>query len=79
VSLSTGVLAVTLAVHDQVDVTEWLLYSNPAISAARGLAQGEGHVFTRDGRLVASYTVQAMIRPFARDPAAMGKDATDAM
>jgi hypothetical protein len=36
-------------------------------------------VFTRDGRLVASYTVQAMIRPFARDPAAMGKDATDAM
>ena len=34
------------AFHDEVDVTEWLLYSNPAIYAGRGLVQGEGHVFT---------------------------------
>jgi acyl-CoA thioesterase len=79
VTLSTGILATTIAFHDEVDVTEWLLYVNPAIYAGRGLAQGEGRVFTRDGRLVASYTVQAMIREFRTPPGAMGKDYTDAM
>jgi acyl-CoA thioesterase len=79
VTLSTGILATTVAFHDEVDVSDWLLYANPAIWAGRGLAQGEGRVFTRDGRLVASYTVQAMIREFRTPPGAMGKDQTDAM
>jgi uncharacterized protein (DUF427 family)/acyl-CoA thioesterase len=79
VTLSTGILATTIAFHDEVDVSEWLLYANPALYAGRGLAQGEGRVFTQDGRLVASYTVQAMIREFRTPPGAMGKDATDAM
>ena len=79
VTLSTGILATTIAFHDEVDVTEWLLYANPAIYAGRGLVQGEGRVFARDGRLVASYTVQAMVRAFRTPPDAMGKDYTDAM
>jgi uncharacterized protein (DUF427 family)/acyl-CoA thioesterase len=79
VSLSTGIMSVSIAFHDDVDVTEWLLYANPAVYAGRGLAQGEGHVFTQDGRLVATYTVQAMIRGFAREPGALGLDATNAM
>src|SRR5262249_45594777 len=29
VTLSTGILATTIAFHDPVDVTEWLLYANP--------------------------------------------------
>jgi acyl-CoA thioesterase len=60
-------------------VTQWHLYSNPAIFAGRGLAQGEGHIFTEAGRLVASYTVQAMIRGFERPPEAMGHDRSTAM
>jgi acyl-CoA thioesterase II len=79
VTLSTGILAATIAFHDEFDVSEWLLYANPAIHAGRGLAQGEGRVFTRDGRLVASYTIQAMIREFRTPPGAMGKDDSDAM
>ena len=79
VTLSTGIMSVAIAFHDDVDVTEWLLYANPAVYAGRGLAQGEGHVFTQDGRLVASYSVQAMIRGFARDPGTLGLDATNAM
>ena len=79
VTLSTGIMSIAIAFHDDVDVTEWLLYANPALYAGRGLAQGEGHVFTQDGRLVASYSVQAMIRGFARDPGALGLDATNAM
>jgi acyl-CoA thioesterase len=79
VTLSTGIMAVTMAFHDEVDVTEWLLYSNPAVYAGRGLAQGEGHVFTEGGRMVASYTVQAMIREFVQSPDAMGHDSSTAM
>jgi uncharacterized protein (DUF427 family)/acyl-CoA thioesterase len=79
VTLSTGIMSIAIAFHDDADVTDWLLYANRAIYAGRGQAQGEGRVFTRDGRLVASYTVQAMIRPFAKDPSAMGLDATTAM
>jgi uncharacterized protein (DUF427 family)/acyl-CoA thioesterase len=79
VTLSTGILAATIAFHDEVDVTEWLLYANPAIHAGRGQVQGEGRVFTRRGRLVASYTVQAMVRPFQMPPEAIGKDYSDAM
>ncbi len=79
VTLSTGILATTIAFHDEIDVSEWLLYANPAIHAGRGLVQGEGRVFARDGRLVASYTVQAMVREFQTPPGGMGKDYTDAM
>jgi acyl-CoA thioesterase-2 len=72
VTLSTGIMQTTVAFHDEVDVTEWLLYSNPAIWAGRGLCQGEGRVHTRDGRLVASYSVQAMVRGFAGDADRLG-------
>lgn len=78
-TLSTGIMKSTIAFHDDSDVTDWLLYANRAFWAGRGLVQGEGRVFTRDGRLVASYTVQAMIRAFYRDPAAMGHDSSTAM
>jgi hypothetical protein len=78
-SLSTGIMKATIAFHDDVDVTEWLLYANRAFWSGRGLVQGEGRVYTRDGRLAASYTVQAMVREFEREPAAMGHDSRTAM
>jgi acyl-CoA thioesterase II len=74
VTLSTGIIQTTFNFHDDADVTEWLLYANPAIWSGRGLAQCQGQVFTQDGRLVASYSVQAMIRAFQKEPAAIGKD-----
>ena len=79
VSLSTGIMQASITFHDDVDVTDWLLYTNDAIWSGRGLAQGEGRVFTRDGRLAASYSVLAMIRAFDRDPASMGHDHRTAM
>jgi acyl-CoA thioesterase II len=79
VTLSTGPVAASIAFHDEVDVTQWLLYANPAIYAGRGQVQGEGRVFARDGRLVASYSVQAMVRAFRTSPDAMGKGYADAM
>jgi acyl-CoA thioesterase len=79
VSLSTGVLAITIALHEEPDLTRWLLYANPSIHAGHGLAQGEGHVFAEDGHLVASYTVQAMIRDFIQSPQSIGLDETRLM
>jgi acyl-CoA thioesterase-2 len=79
VTMSTGIMSVGIAFHDDAPVTEWFLYANPAIWSGRGLAQGQGQVFSQDGRLMASYTVQAMIRRFAKAPDAMGKDASNAM
>jgi hypothetical protein len=79
VTLSTGIVTCSLALLDDVDVSQWLLYANPAVYAGRGLAQGDGRVFTADGRLVATYSVQAMIRGFTAPPATMGLDDTNAM
>jgi acyl-CoA thioesterase-2 len=78
-TLSTGIMSIAVAFHEPVDVTDWLLYANPAIYAGHGQAQGEGRVYTEDGRLVSSYTVQAMIRDFTRPPEAMGMDSSTVM
>ncbi|MHB1583263.1 MAG: DUF427 domain-containing protein [Acidimicrobiales bacterium] len=79
VTLSTGIMSVHIAFHDDAPLDEWFLYANRATWAGRGLAQGEGRIFCADGRLLASYSVQAMIRKFDRDPSSMGKDFSSAM
>jgi acyl-CoA thioesterase-2 len=78
-TLSTGIMNATVAFHEEVDVTEWLLYANRAFWSGRGLIQGDGQVFTRDGRLAASYNIQAMVRAFERGPESMGHDDRTAM
>jgi acyl-CoA thioesterase len=60
-------------------VNEWFLYANPAIWSGRGLAQGDGTIFSQDGRLIASYSVQTTIRNFTETPGAMGMDSTNVM
>jgi acyl-CoA thioesterase II len=77
VSLSTAPIAIALSFQDDAPLDEWLLYTTNAVWAGRGLAVGEGKVFTRDGTLVASYTLQAMIREMLTSAA--GKDAATAM
>jgi uncharacterized protein (DUF427 family)/acyl-CoA thioesterase len=79
ITLSTGIMKATVAFHDDVDVTDWLLYTNHAFWSGRGLVQGDGRVYTSDGRLAASYTTQAMVRTFVQDPASMGHDSRTAM
>jgi acyl-CoA thioesterase II len=78
-SLSTGIMSITISFHDDAPVNEWFLYANQAIWAGHGLAQGQGRIFTEAGTLIASYSVQAMIRGFIVPPEARGMDATNAM
>ena len=64
VSLSTGPLKTDISFHDDVDVTQWMLYVNDAVYAGKGQAQGVGKIFSIDGRLLATYSVHTMIRDF---------------
>ena len=61
-SLSTAPMALSVAFHDDATMDDWLLYTTNAIWSGAGLAQGDGRVFTRRGALVASYSLQAMVR-----------------
>ena len=61
-SLSTAPMALSISFHDDAPMDGWLLYSTSAIWSGAGLTQGHGQVFTEDGGLVASYSLQAMVR-----------------
>jgi acyl-CoA thioesterase len=76
-SLSTGPVAVAISFHDDAPLDEWFLYSTTAIWSGQGLVQGEGRVFTSGGVLLASYSLQAMVR--GRLASAGGRDAATAM
>jgi acyl-CoA thioesterase len=67
-TISTGISAATVAYHDDVDVTGWLLYATRVVYTGRGTAQSEGRVYGEDGRLAASYSVHGMVRPFTGGP-----------
>jgi len=77
VTLSMGPMAVSLSFHDDAPVDEWLLYSTNAIWSGRGLMQGDGRIWTRGGSLVASYSLQAMVREMLA--AGTAKDASNLM
>jgi acyl-CoA thioesterase-2 len=61
-NIGTGVVSHTLTFHERVPVGEWLLLAHESPYAGRGASYGRAHVFTRDGRLVASFVQENMIR-----------------
>ncbi len=71
VTLSTGVISHTITFHEPVDAGAWNLLSHRSPYAGRGRSFGRADVFRADGRLVASFVQDAMIRP--RDLAAGSK------
>ncbi|WP_280367486.1 acyl-CoA thioesterase [Nocardia wallacei] len=71
-SISTGITMATITFHDEADVSQWLLYATRATYTGRGQAHSEGRVHTEDGRLVASYTVHAMVRGLPSNGRASG-------
>jgi acyl-CoA thioesterase-2 len=61
-NIGTGVVSHTLTFHEPVPVGEWLLLAHESPYAGRGVSYGRAHVFTQDGRLVASFVQENMIR-----------------
>jgi acyl-CoA thioesterase len=61
VTVSTGVVSHTLTFHEPFSAAQWLLLSQRSCYAGRGRSHGQANVFS-DGRLVASFMQDAMIR-----------------
>ena len=67
VSISTSVITQTLTFHDSFDAGGWLLLAHASPYAGHGRSHGRAHVFSTDGRLVASFVQENMIRAFGAD------------
>jgi acyl-CoA thioesterase II len=67
VSISTSVITQTLTFHERFDAGEWLLLAHQSPYAGSGRSFGRADAFTVDGRLVASYAQENMIRALAPD------------
>jgi len=61
-SLSTSVLTHTLTFHEPVVAADWHLLAHESPYAGRGRAYGRAHVLAQDGRLVASYVQESLLR-----------------
>jgi acyl-CoA thioesterase II len=72
ITFSGGPMSVAISFHDEANVTDWLLYTNVATYADRGLTYGEGRIFAQDGTLVGSFAVQGMMRGFSDNPDNLG-------
>lgn len=64
-TLSTGINAITLSFHTDVRVDRWMLYHHRSTFAGDGMTHAECRVHDEDGGLLASFTVEAMVRAMA--------------
>jgi acyl-CoA thioesterase len=63
-TLSMGINAINVSVHRDVRADEWMLYHHHSTFAGDGMTHAECRVFTEGGELLASFSVEAMVRPF---------------
>ena len=68
-TLSTAINAIALSVHADVHADRWMRYHHHSTFAGDGMTHAECRVYDEPGALLASFTVDAMVRPFA-DPSA---------
>jgi acyl-CoA thioesterase II len=64
-SISTAVMAIGITFHDPVTWDDWLLYDHESTSVGSGMSYVRGQIHAADGRLLASFSQDGMIRPFA--------------
>ncbi len=65
VTLSSAINVISLSIHRQVRADEWMLYHHHSTSANGGMTHAECRVHNIEGHLLASFSVDAMVRPFA--------------
>lgn len=75
-SISTGVVSHALAFHDDLDVREWHLIDHSTLFSGGGRTYGQGNVFTTDGRLVATFVQESLLRHFPQGQDPSGKQRT---
>ncbi|WP_299572464.1 acyl-CoA thioesterase II [uncultured Williamsia sp.] len=65
VRVHTAVTSHTMWFHDDIHLDDWLLIRQRGLALNRSRGFGTGDVFTADGRLVAAYAQESMIRVMA--------------
>jgi acyl-CoA thioesterase/uncharacterized protein (DUF427 family) len=65
-TISTAINAIAISFHADAHMDHWVLYRHLATVVADGIAHSECRVHDESGVLVASFTVDAMIRPLDR-------------
>ncbi len=63
-TLSMGINAITLSLHRPVRADRWMLYHHLSTFAGDGMTHSECRVHDEEGELLASFTVEAMVRGF---------------
>ena len=63
-TLSTAVMGIAVSFHDPVEWDGWIRYHHDSTYVGAGMSYVRGQVVTVDGRLIASFTQDAMIRAF---------------
>lgn len=61
-SVSTGVIGHTINFHERLDIGEWTLIGFESTYTGRGRVHGRGLAFSEDGRLLASFSQDSMVR-----------------
>jgi len=69
VTISTAINAISLSLHADIRADRWMRYDHLTTFAGDGMTHTECRVHDEDGRLLASFSVEAMVRGFA-DPQA---------
>lgn len=64
VSVSTGVLSHSMSFHEESDAAEWHLLVNDSTFAGGGRIYGSGALICEDGRHIASFAQDGMVRWF---------------
>lgn len=64
VTVATAPMTITVSFHEPVAWDGWLLYSHESTQVGAGMSYVRGTVHTEDGELIASFSQDALIRPF---------------
>ena len=63
-SLSTAINAISISFHAPVHADRWMLYHHHSTFAGDGMTHARCRVHAEDGALLASFSVDAMVKPF---------------
>jgi acyl-CoA thioesterase-2 len=66
-TLSTAINAIHISFHADVRADRWMHYHHRSTFAGDGMTHSECRVYTEDGALLASFSVEAMVRRMATD------------
>jgi acyl-CoA thioesterase-2 len=66
-TLSTAINAIHIAFHADVRADRWMLYRHHSTFAGDGMTHSECRVHNLEGQLLASFSVDAMVRRFSTD------------